>query len=177
MNGDQLNMDFSSAARNNRFADALHGGRFILAVETPSPEFGSSDPAPAPDQLAALEDEVMRVQGMETVLAIPDRGAAWRGIERALELPAANRDRHIVFLSGAGTDLREVRKLIDLAASAGVRNLVAVSGDAPIGGSLRDCRRKAFTESTVMLEETKRRGFFSGAVSNPFQYNGGLHAK
>ena len=172
MNGDQLNMDFSAAGEQNRFTGALHGGRFILSIEAPSPEFGSSDPAPAPDQIAALEEEVMRVQGLETVLALPDRTPSWRSVECALGLPAANRDRHIVFLSGAGTDRAEAARLLELAASAGIRNLVTVSGDAPIGIPVRECRRREFTESTVLLAESVRRGFFSGAVVNPFQYTG-----
>ena len=172
MNGNQLNMDFSAVGSENRFTEALHGGRFILSIEAPSPEFGSSDPAPTPDQIAALEDEVMRVSGMETVLALPDRGAVWRGVEHALELPAANRDRHLVFLSGFGTVPDEAGRLIDLAASAGIKNLVAVSGNAPIGASVRECRRTAFTESTALLERMAHRGFFAGAVTNPFQYTG-----
>ena len=65
MSGNQLNMDFSSVRSQNRFLEALHTGKFILSVEAPTPEFGSSDPAPNADQLAALESEVMRVQGME----------------------------------------------------------------------------------------------------------------
>ena len=172
MNGNQLNMDFSAVGEHNRFTGALHGGKFILSIEAPTPEYGSSDPAPAPEQLAALEDEVMRVQGMETVLALPDRGPAWRSIEHALELPAGNRDRHLVFLSGAATGDGEVERLLDLAASAGIKNLVCVSGDAPIGASVRECRREKFVESTALLEETARRGFFSGVVTNPFQYTG-----
>jgi methylenetetrahydrofolate reductase (NADPH) len=172
MDGNQLNMDFSAAGEKNRFTEALHGGRFILSIESPSPEFGSSDPAPDPEQIAALEDEVMRVQGMETILAIPDRGRIWRGVEHALELPAANRDRHLVFLSGAGTDVDEAQRLIDLAASAGIKNLVTVSGDAPYGASAKECRRENFTESTLMLEEAAHRGFFAGCVTNPFQYTG-----
>jgi len=172
MSGNQLKMDFSSAGERNRFAEALHGGRFILSIEAPSPEFGSSDPAPTPDQLAALEDEVMRVQGMDTILALPDRGRSWRGVEHALELPAGNRDRHLVFLSGAGTSRAEADQLIDLAASAKIRNLVAVTGDAPIGASVRECRREIFTESTELLEGIKARGISAGVVTNPFQYTG-----
>lgn len=172
MDGSQLNMDFSAATGKNRFAEALHGGKFILSIEAPSPEFGSSDPAPAPDQLAALEDEVMRVQGLETVLALPDRGAVWRGVEHALELPAGNRDRHLVFLSGAGTVRDEAERLIELAAQTGIRNLIPVSGNAPYGATVRECRREAFTESTAMLESMRDRGFFAGTVTNPFQYTG-----
>lgn len=172
MSGSQLNMDFSSARPQNRFIDALREGRFVLAVEAPSPEFGSSDPAPNPDQLAALEAEVMRVSGPETVLTIPDRGAAWRGIEHAIDLPAENRDRHLVMFSGAGTDEAEAERLLELAGRAGIRNLVAVSGDAPGGASVRECRRRNFTESTVLLEAAERRGFRTGCVTNPFQYTG-----
>ena len=172
MNGSQLNMDFSAVGDRNRFTEALHGGKFILSIEAPVPEFGTSDPAPAPDQIAALEDEVMRVQGMETVLALPDRTPSCRAVEAALELPAANRDRHLVFLSGAKTEVDEARRLFDLAASAGIKNLVPVTGDAPIGISVRDCRRETFIESTALLGESVRRGFFSGAVTNPFQYTG-----
>ena len=72
MNGSQLNMDFSAVGERNRFTEALHEGKFILSIEAPTPEYDSSDPAPAPEQIAALEEEVMRVQGMETVLALPD---------------------------------------------------------------------------------------------------------
>ena len=172
MDGNQLKMDFSAVGERNRFTEALHEGRFILSVEAPSPEFGSSDPAPTPEQLAALEDEVMRVQGMETVLALPDRGRLWRGIEHELELPAGNRDRHLAFLSGAGTSGDEAARLIDLAASVGLKNIVAVSGDAPFGASVRECRKECFTESTALLAELKRRGSFAGAVTNPFQYTG-----
>ena len=172
MSGSQLNMDFSSVRSQNRFVEALHTGKFVLSVEAPTPEFGSSDPAPNVDQLAALEAEVMRVQGMETVLAVPDRGAAWRGVEHALELPAENRDRHLVFLSGAGTDRAEAERLLELAGSAGIKNLVAVSGDAPYDAPVRECRRRDFTESTATIAEMKRRKFCPGAVVNPFQYTG-----
>ncbi len=168
----QLNMDFSAAGTENRFTDALRAGKFIFAVEAPSPEFGSSDPAPNPEQLAALEAEVMRVQGLETVLAVPDRGVAWRGLEYAIELPAENRDRHLVFLSGAGTSAAEAERLLDLAAASGVKNLIAVSGDAPGGATVRECRRRNFTESTRLLEAAGRRGIHAGAVTNPFQYTG-----
>jgi len=172
MAGNQLKMDFSAVGERNRFSEALHGGKFILSIEAPAPEFGSSDPAPTAEQLASLEDEVMRVQGMETILALPDRGPSWRGIEHAIELPAGNRDRHLVFLSGAGTNDNETARLIDLAASTGIKNLVAVSGNAPIGASVRECRRESFTESTVLLERSKESGLFTGVVTNPFQYTG-----
>jgi len=172
MSGSQLNMDFTARREQNRFAEALRGGRFILAVEAPTPETGSSDPAPTPDQLAALESELMRVQGMEPLLALPDRGAMWRGIEHALELPAENRDRHLVFLSGSGTTADEAERLLDLAAQAGIANLVAVTGDAPYASTVRECRRREYTESTVLLDAMKRRGFYPGAVTNPFQYTG-----
>ena len=168
----QLNMDFSARRDRNRFTAALREGRFILAIEAPSPEFGSPDPAPNPEQLAALEAEVMRVNGPETVLTIPDRGKAWRGIEHAIDLPAENRDRHLVMLSGSGVGEAEIDRLLGLAAQSGMRNIVAVSGDAPGGMSVRECRRRKFTESTVLLEAAVKRGFDTGCVTNPFQYTG-----
>ena len=169
----QLNMDFAAPGKTNRFRDALNDGRFVLAVEAPAPEPGSAEPAPTAEQLAALESEVMRVNGLDTVLVIPDRGPAWRGIEHAIELPAGNRDRHLVYLSGAGTDLKETGRLTRLAASCGLRNLVAVSGDAPYNATLRECRRTAFTESTRILELAKDHALHAGAVTNPFQYTAG----
>ena len=168
----QLRMDFSRPGEQNRFVSALREGKFILAVEAPSPEFGSSDPAPDPEQIAALEEEVMRVQGMETVLAIPDRGRIWRGVEHALELPAENRDRHLVMLSGSGTDEAGLERLLELAERSGIKNLVAVSGDAPGRISVRDCRRRNFIESTRLLETAVSRNFHTGCVTNPFQYTG-----
>ena len=169
-NSRQLNMDFARPGKVNRFKDALNEGRFVLAVEAPTPEAGSSEPAPTADQLAALESEVMRVNGLDTVLVIPDRGAAWRGIEHAIELPACNRDRHLVYLSGADTDLKEAERLTRLADSCDLRNIVAVSGDAPFKASVRECRRHPFTESTKLLELGKDRGLHTGVVTNPFQY-------
>ena len=169
-NSRQLNMDFAGPGGSDRFRDALNNGRFVLAIEAPAPEAGSTEPAPTTEQLAALEAEVMRVNGLDTVLVIPDRGPAWRGIEHAIELPACNRDRHLVYLSGADTDLKEAGRLIRLASSCELRNLVAVSGDAPIKASVRECRRRSFTESTKLLELAKEADLHTGVVTNPFQY-------
>ena len=169
-NSRQLNMDFGRPVRNNRFKSALDDGRFVLAVEAPAPEAGSSEPAPTPEQLAALESEVMNVSGLDTVLVIPDRGPSWRGIEHAIDLPACNRDRHLVYLSGADTDLKEAGRLVRLANSCELRNIVAVSGDAPFRATARECRRLDFTESSELLGLGKSAGLNTGVVTNPFQY-------
>ena len=173
MNNDhsrQLNMDFARPVRTNRFKTALDEGRFVLAVEAPTPEAGSSEPAPSPEQLAALESEVMRVNGLDTVLVIPDRGPSWRAVEHAIDLPASNRDRHLVYLSGADTDRAEAERLIKLANSYDLCNIVAVSGDAPFKATARECRRRSFTESSTLLELGKSGGLCTGVVTNPFQY-------
>ena len=172
-NSRQLSMDFTPAGKINRFADALHNGRFVLAVEAPAPEVGSPDPAPAPEQLAALENEVMRIGGLDTVLVIPDRGSAWRGIEHAIELPVENRDRHLVYLSGAGTSHSEAERLVRLADSCALTNLVAVSGDAPYKCPVRECRRLEFTGSDELLRLCCEHGLHTGVVTNPFQYTPG----
>ena len=70
MNNDrsrQLNMDFAQPVRTNRFKTALDEGRFVLAVEAPTPEAGSSEPAPSPEQLAALLSSVRINLSSETV--------------------------------------------------------------------------------------------------------------
>lgn len=167
----QLNMTFSE--RRNRFRESLEHGEFTLLIESAPPE-AVVDPASGAAQLAELEKTVLSVNGINTALAIPDRGAAegtWRGIEYAASLPEENRDRHLVYFSGVDTDPAAASALIGVAANAGIPNLVAVSGEAPAGISARDCRKRTFLESTAALRIMgEREGIFAGATVNPYEY-------
>ena len=76
----------------------------------------------------------------------------WTAVELATSLSAENRDRHLVYLSGAGLSPEGVLEQIQMAENAGIRNLVPVSGEVPEKlRSARECRKMPFTESTDIL--------------------------
>ena len=176
-------MEINFAPRGgNRFGEALSKGEFVLLIEGASPEPGVHEPAPGAEQLAHLASELPEIPGIHLGLAILDRGAgvpgALRAVELAARLPEEERDRHLVYLSGAETSPEAARELLGIAANAGIRNLVAVSGDAPSGISAAECSRRRFTESTELLSMISAvssaapagAGFLAGAVVNPHQY-------
>ena len=181
MNDFQMEINFT-ARGGNRFGDALSKGEFILLIEGAAPDPGVREPAPGPEQLAHLASELPEIPGLHIGLAILDRGVgvpgALRGVELAAKLPEAERDRHLVYLSGAETSPEAARDLLRIAANAGVRNLVAVSGDAPAGVSPANCSKRHFTESTELLSMISAAsasapagaGFLAGATVNPHQY-------
>jgi len=172
----QLEINFSNSG-GNRLRSALNCGEFVLLVESSIPERRGGDNFQDTERLAALEETVLKESGLFTGLAVTDCGEGkWRGVELAATLPEANRDRHLVYLSGAGTDRSEAEKLLSIAAGAGIRNLVMVSGDAPYKAGAAATANRTFTESTRLLElaasrNPAERPFFTGATTNPFQYS------
>ena len=173
MNDLQLEMNFSVPSRN-RFREALDNGEFVLLIENTSP--GRDNPlAVSAERLAALEETVLGISGINTALAITDRSRrldGWRAAEYASALSEENRDRHVIYLSGRDTTPDEVGNLIQIAANSGNLNLVPTTGSAVPGDSVRECRRRTFTESIEiqrMLREV-RPDFFTGATVNPYQY-------
>ena len=172
MNDLQLEINFTE--RRNRFRDALNRGEFVLLIENSS--LGrDNDPAAAGERLAALENAVLAIDGVNAALAITDRcfnADAWRGAEYAVSaLSRENRDRHAVYLSGRDSTRDEVAELIRIAVNGGIVNLIPASGSAIPGDSPRDCRRRPFTESIETLRMLRgEEGVFAGATVNPFQY-------
>ena len=112
---DNLQLEINFSERRNRFRDALNAGEFVLLVENSSPG-RDNDPAASADRLAALENAVLDIKGINASLAITDRCHTvdvWRAAEYASALSAENRDRHVIYLSGRDTTLNETRNLIE----------------------------------------------------------------
>ncbi len=169
--GLQLQMNFGSGV--NRLRGFLESGDFTVLVEAPVPQ-EELPPEAAVEQLLRLEEAVVGVTEVNCALMVPDRGGhagILRGVEYASALPEANRDRHLVCLSGAGRTPSEVSALLKVAKHGGIRNLLPVSGDAPSGATFRECRRMGFADSMAMTRLAAENPAFSiGAAVNPFQY-------
>ena len=172
---DSLQLDMNLDRKSgNAFRSALENGRFTVLIEcsVPSKEI---DPASSAERLADLESAVLKCGTLNTGLAITDHinsGSRWRGAEFATRLPEGSRDRHIVYISGSNTSLRQASLLAAMSANAGIPNIVPVSGSVPghISG-VRDCRKIQFAESTGMLRTFRNiPDIFCGCTVNPFQY-------
>ena len=169
----QLDMNFEQKS-GNAFRAALENGRFTVLIECAAPP-QEIDPDTATEKLATLESAVLKCNSVNTGLAITDfsiRNGRWRGAEFATRLPADNRDRHVVYVSGSNTTHRQASLLAAMAANAGIRNIVPVTGTVPANISgVRDCRKIPFTESTGMLRKFREMpDVFCGSTVNPFQY-------
>ncbi len=172
----QLQMNLGVEISRNRFRDTLNSGEFVLLVESSSPG-KDADPVAAGEKLAALEKAVLGLPGIAAALAVTDGyhpiDHSWRAAEFASALDPAERDRHVFYISGRNTDRKELQTLTHIARESGICNLVAASGDAPRGVSLRDMRKMRYTESVEMLQQWHQRHdalLMTGAVVNPFQY-------
>ncbi len=170
--GGELQLEMNFSARRNRFKSALDRGDFVLLIECAPPE-SVIDPAAGTAQLAELESAVLGMSRINAALAITDHGGAgggWRAVEYARGLSEENRDRHVVYVSGADTGESELANLVSIAGNAGNVNLVPVTGAAPAGCSARECRRRTFTGSVAAVRQLASAGIFTGAAVNPYQY-------
>ena len=167
----QLDMNFDGN-KCNKFRSALENGEFTVLLECSLPD-GEIDRDGAESRLKQFEKAVLDHTSLNTGLALTDFSAnrsRWRAAEFATLLSPENRDRHVVYVSGANTGREQVSELINIAANAGICNIVPVSGTLPGQLSVRDCRKTTFTESTMMLRMMQNTGLFTGAAVNPFQY-------
>ena len=173
MNGTQMEMNLNPAP-GSRLREALESGQFVTLIETQVPP-GEMDKASGIRRLEALESAVLAFPGSYAALAVVDNGSRsdWNAVDFASSLSEENRDRHLIYLSGAGADRKAVSDLLQIAANAGLRNIVPVSGTVPEKDrNARNCGRIAFTESTEALRMLSEHsgGFYAGAAVNPFQY-------
>lgn len=146
----------------------------MLLVESSSPSL-SNDPIAAGERLAAFEEAVLSVSNVNTALAVTDRYLsldAWRAVEYANALREENRDRHVIYLSGRNTTGEELRQLSDAAAKSRLFNVVPVSGNCVPGDTLRECRKRVFSESVGVIRNLAERKepFFLGGTTNPYAY-------
>ncbi|MBO5763060.1 MAG: methylenetetrahydrofolate reductase, partial [Lentisphaeria bacterium] len=178
MNDLQLEMNFNGDSGTNRLRQQLDQGEFVLLMECRSPG-KDLDPAAAGERLAELEKQVFEIRSLPTALAVLDGGNSgefWRAAEFAGALTPENRDRHLFYISGRNADAGILREISGLALRSGVRNLIAVSGDAAKGEDLKATRQRTFLESTEMLRMLGKSGeempsLLLGAAVNPFQYS------
>ncbi|MBR1950960.1 MAG: methylenetetrahydrofolate reductase C-terminal domain-containing protein [Lentisphaeria bacterium] len=172
MNEMQLEINLNPVS-GNTLRRTLETGEFLVLVETRVPA-EEMDKTAAAHRLAAMEKAVLSQESGNTALAIVDNPARQdlKAVEYAAGLPEQTRDRHLVYLSGAGMDKEAVSELIQMAENTGLRNIVPVSGNIPAGTkSAKICKKIPFTESTTVLQMLAKRGnFFTGATVNPFQY-------
>ena len=168
----QLKIDLNSAAAN-RFKDQLDSGNFTVLIESPLPG-DEVDQDSACEQLRQLEQAVLGQTETPAALAILDRGrnTRRRAAELITALDAEQLDRHVMYLSGADTDLGTAEALAKVAVNAGCRNIVAVSGSADPDWDAKECRRHQFSESTMLLRMLSRLQLpvQIGCTINPFSY-------
>jgi 5,10-methylenetetrahydrofolate reductase len=173
MSGTQMEMNLSPD-RGSRLKKSLESGQFVTLIETQVPP-GEMDKASGLQRLEALESAVLGQSGGCAALAVVDNSSRpdWKAVEFALALSEDNRDRHLVYLSGTGADRKTVSDLLQIAANAGLRNIVPVSGTVPEKDrTARSCGKIVFTESTETLNMLSAHpcGFYAGATVNPYQY-------
>jgi len=174
--GIQLEMNFNTPS-GNRFRSCLERGVFTVLFEHAPPGRELPDDEAA-RRLEKLEKAVLAVKTMPCALALTDR--CWsderrRAVEYAALLPEKNRNSHLVYLSGRNTDSDSMQGLLASAVSAGIANLVVVSGDSRPDEDARTLRRMDFTESVKTLRFIQQnpawKNFFAGAAVNPNLYN------
>ena len=173
MSEQQLEMNLNPVS-GNQFRDILGSGSFVTLIETTVPP-DEMDRAAGEQKLLALEKTVLEASGLNTAIAIIDSGSSrnWSAVEYASLLPENSRDKHLVYLSGAGMDQKAVGELLQMARNAGLRNIVPVTGTVPEKyRSVKECRKIPFTESLHILQELERSAgfFFAGTTITPYQY-------
>ncbi len=171
--GLQLEMNFDPS--QNRFQKHLDAGVFTLLFEQHAPS-DDSNPVIAGERLQELEYAVLGIKGIPAGLAVTDRFLSPNTLKApniATSLSTDNRDRHVIFLSGRDACLEETAETADFCMANGFANIVAVSGNTYQGESLKENRKRFFSDSVHIIESLKAREnhpFFPGCTVNPFKY-------
>jgi len=173
---DQLEISLN---RENPFADAMREGRFSLSIEYNTP-LREQPLKTAIGMGLALAEASGRVGGV-SALAVTDRlrgEASHDPVETAEALSQASGKPLLMTLSGKGTDETRVRDLLGRASSAGVRTVLAVTGDRSDQhtGTRHLGRVSAYKngyfDSVRALDVNRSlpHGLLTGAAVNPFKY-------
>ena len=111
----QLEMNFSE--KQNRFRQIVEKGGFSLLFESAvqGPQLPAKEVV---KQLKSLEDEVCAIEKLPCGVAVIDKGENPEGlsaVEFAAQMSEALRDRHVVYLSGVGRDVKEISRQLAIA--------------------------------------------------------------
>ena len=123
---DQLNISFNES---NPFQDALAGGKFSVIVEVAPPLEGEGDS----DNMFSLEKIAEECSRHEEIVGIavndriqgPTHMPAWKLAQRLSKISTKPAISHI---SGQGHDQESFEEEVAAASSAGINNLLLVSG-------------------------------------------------
>lgn len=174
--GIQLEMNFES--NRNRLHDKLNSGEFFVLFEVNTPS-AQADLKSSQDRLSEIEFATAAIKGLPAALAITDKynnHNSWNIADFASVLAPAERDRHLLYLSGRNTTWEEMQHTLQLCHSAGLRNVTPVSGSGIIGETARQTAARTFVESVHSIRHIKaqyRNEFYTGCVVNPFKYTPG----
>ncbi|MBO5668381.1 MAG: methylenetetrahydrofolate reductase C-terminal domain-containing protein [Lentisphaeria bacterium] len=168
----EFQLDMTLHPGQNPLKEALDTGKFIFLAECSPPENELRREA-AVDRIVPLAETMAKQEDLCGGLAITDYyGAPWSAAEIASALPEKFRNRNLYYLSGCSRDADAVAEQLNIAANAGVYNIVPVSGNAS-GLTARECRARNFCDSTRQLQliSGRQENFFAGVQFNPFHYD------
>ena len=175
MSYDGLQLEMNFDPDKNRFRENLDNGVFMLLFEQHAPH-EDSDPAFAAERLSQLEYTVLGIKDIPAALAITDRfdqPGTLDASDLIKSLSTDNRDKHIVYLSGRGASLQDVAEKANFCIANGMANVVAVSGNTYPGESIKENRRRPFSDSVHVIQALKMRDkspFYCGCTVNPYKY-------
>ncbi len=173
----QLNINFGG---ENPLCRQLREGTFSILVEFNTPlreqPFAS---AIAPGQSMA---RLVRQQPLVTAMAVTDRlrgELCHDAAETATALAEAAAKPVLLHLSGKGSTRERMLDLLAAASSAGIRNVLAVTGDRsdqhPLAHGLQRVPKHpvGYLDSIdiIRLARESKYNFFVGAGVNPYKYN------
>ncbi len=171
--GIQLEMNFEH--NRNRLQRSLNSGEFFVLFEVNSPS-RQADLETSQERLREIEFAVASIEGISASLAITDKyntPDSWNVVDFASALDPAERDRHLIMLSGRNTSSEEMTNTLKLCSNAGLKNIVPVSGNSIPGETARQTASRPFTESLHTIDIAKKNSgetFFTGCTVNPFKY-------
>ena len=167
----EFQLDMPLGKSGNTLKNALDSGKFIFLAECSPPENERKREA-AVERIMPLAETMIKQEDLCGGLALTDfYGAPWSAAEIAAALPENMRNRNLYYLSGNGRNEDAVSEQLELLRSAGVSNVVSVSGNAA-GLTLRECRSRDFccTAKQLRLMQNFPGEFFPGVQFNPFNY-------
>ncbi len=171
ISGIQLKMNFE-ASGDNRFKELLDNGVFNVLVEIEIPRSDSKI-----DHAVARYSELQNVVAAEKTLPVglafldsnPNLPSVNMG-EFAARLCPTGRDSHVFYLSGRDKSRDDIAAEIAFLSSERFRNIVAVSGNAPLTLSANAAHR--YFESVEILRKNQEMPIpmFGGCAVNPYKY-------